>query len=300
MRDPFLTFAVAWLIGAFLCVAASAEPADPRLRDIWYDPQAVVTVPVKRGIVTDIVLDPGEAITDVASGLGGDCGKPDASWCIAAQPGGRHIFVKPKSTAAAPNNLAVVTDKRTHSFRLEVLAEGDSRPPVYRLSVRAAAPRATHIALPQPLIAPSLLAPEAVPPSPAEVIAGRLAAAPTVVNTNYSIAEGVASQDIVPSLVFDDGRFTYLRFANNREVPAVFHVQGDGSEALVNLRMEGDLLVVDRIGRQLMLRAGLAVVGLWNEAFDPDGVAPKDGTTVSGVARSVKNLDLPSTHGARP
>jgi type IV secretion system protein VirB9 len=64
--------------------------------------------------------------------------------------------------------------------------------------------------------------------------------------------------------------------------------------------MEGDLLVVDRIGRQLMLRAGLAVVGLWNEAFDPDGVAPKDGTTVSGVARSVKNLDLPSTHGARP
>ena len=37
------------------------------------------------------------------------------------------------------------------------------------------------------------------------------------------------SEDIVPSLIFDDGRFTYLRFANNREVPAVFHVLGDGS-----------------------------------------------------------------------
>jgi len=299
MRTPVLTFAAAWLCGALFPAAVSAESPDPRLREIWYDPQAVVTVPVKRGIVTDIVLDAGEAITDVASGLGGDCSKPEASWCIAAQPGGRHIFVKPKSTAAAANNLAVVTDKRTHSFRLEVLADGDLRAPVYRLSVRSAAPRAV-VAPPPPLFAPSPLALEAIPPSPAAVIAGRLLAAPTVVNTNYSLAEGVGSHDIVPSLIFDDGRFTYLRFAHNREVPAVFHVLGDGSEALVNVRMEDDLLVVDRISRQLTLRAGSAVVGVWNEAFDPDGVAPKEGTTVSGVARSVKSLDGAPPSGAKP
>src|SRR6476620_6075787 len=125
MRNSLLTFAAAWVFSALLPTSASAQPSDPRLREIWYDPQAVVTVPVKRGIVTDIVLDVGEAITDVASGLGGDCSKPDASWCIAAQPGGRHIFVKPKSTAGAANNLAVVTDKRTHSLRLEVIGDGD-------------------------------------------------------------------------------------------------------------------------------------------------------------------------------
>jgi type IV secretion system protein VirB9 len=297
MRNFVLTFAAAWLLGTSL--PASAQ-ADPRLREIWYDPHAVVTVPVKRGIVTDIVLDAGEAITDVASGLGGDCAKPDATWCIAAQPGGRHIFVKPKSTATTPNNLAVVTDKRMHSFRLEVLADGDPRPPLYRLAVRAAAPRVSLAAPFQSLIAPSQLVPEDVPPSGAEVIAGRLSAAPTVVNPNYSIAEGAGSHDIVPSLVFDDGRFTYLRFSANREVPAVFHVLGDGSEALVNVRMEGDLLVVDRISRQLTLRAGSAVVGLWNEAFDPDGAAPKEGTTVSGVARSLRKLDGPSMHGVGP
>ena len=105
-------------------------------------------------------------------------------------------------------------------------------------------------------------------------------------NADYSISEGAGSEDIVPSLVFDDGRFTYFRFANNREVPAVFHVQGDGSEALVNVRMEGDLLVVDRVSRRLMLRAGQAVVGVWNEAFDPDGVPPTNGTTVPGVERT--------------
>src|SRR6185295_11127927 len=143
--------------GSLSTLPASAEPSDPRLKEVWYDPLAVVPVPVKRGIVTDIVLDAGEAITDVASGLGGDCSKPEASWCIAAQPGGRHIFVKPKSNASVANNLAVVTDKRTHSFRLDVLADGDPRSPVYRLSVRAAAPRAV-VASPAPLIAPAPLA----------------------------------------------------------------------------------------------------------------------------------------------
>ena len=36
---------------------AAAEPADPRLREVVYDPRAVVTVPVKRGVVTLVVLD---------------------------------------------------------------------------------------------------------------------------------------------------------------------------------------------------------------------------------------------------
>ena len=113
-------------------------------------------------------------------------------------------------------------------------------------------------------------------------------------NTNYSIAEGAGSADIVPALVFDDGRFTYFRFPGNREVPAVFHVLGDGSETLVNARMEDDLLVVDRVSRRLMLRAGSAVVGVWNEAFDLDGVPPGDGTTVPGVQRIVKADPVPA------
>ena len=89
-------------------------------------------------------------------------------------------------------------------------------------------------------------------------------------------------------IIFDDGRFTYLRFPGNREVPAVFQVLGDGSEAVVNVRMEDDLLVVDRVVRRLMLRAGTAVVGVWNEAFDIDGVPPVDATTVPGVCRTVR------------
>ena len=132
------------------------------------------------------------------------------------------------------------------------------------------------------------LLPEISLPTAAELIAGRLTAAPEPVNSNYSIAVGKASDDIVPTLVFDDGRFTYLRFPNNREVPAVFHVLADGAETLVNVRMEGDLLVVDRVSRRLMLRAGSAVVGIWNEAFDLDGAPATGATTVTGVERTLK------------
>jgi type IV secretion system protein VirB9 len=284
-----LAFAAAWLAGT----AALAQGTDPRLKDVWYDPQAVVTVQVKRGVVTHIVLDADESIAEVGSGLGADCSKPEASWCVAAQPGGRNIFVKPKSAAGAPNNLAVVTDRRTHAFRFVVLADGDARPPIYRLSVRSRTVRvATPVATrpPEPVTPPVADPVPIDPPAPtaAELITERLKAAPELVNASYSIAEGAASADIAPTLVFDDGRFTYFRFPSNREVPAIFHVLGDGSETLVNTRMEGDLLVSDRVSRRLMLRAGNAVVGVWNDAFDLDGVPPANGTTVIGVERTVK------------
>ena len=270
--------------------SAETTGADPRLREVLYDPQAVVTVPVKRGVVTLVVLDADEAITEVAAGLGADCSKLEAAWCIAAQPGGRTLFVKAKSTAGAPNNLAVVTDRRTHSFRFVVLADSDPKAPVYRLVVKAPVVRpATPVRLPLhdalPLVA--LPAPPP-PPSPQELIAERLQAKAQVLNSSYSIAEGSGSEDIVPTLVFDDGRFTYFRFPGNGQVPAVFHVLGDGSETLVNARMEDDLLVIDRVSRRLMLRAGSAVVGVWNDAFDLEGVPPGGGTTVPGVQRVFK------------
>lgn len=268
---------------------AAAEPADPRLREVIYDPRAVVTVPVKRGVVTLVVLDADESITEVAAGLGGDCAKAESAWCVAAQPGGRNFFVKAKSSASAANNLAVVTDRRTHTFRFVVLSDGDPKPPVYRLVVKAPARVAPATRLAPRDMAPLVALPVVPsPPPPQQVVAERLQAKPEVMNTQYSVAEGAGSQDIVPTLVFDDGRFTYLRFPGNREIPAVFHVLGDGGETLVNARMEDDLLVVDRVSRRLMLRAGSAVVGLWNEAFDLDGRSPGDGTTVPGVQRVLR------------
>ena len=287
--------------------ASAAQPndkADPRLREVVYDANAVVTIPVKRGMVTLVEFDKGEVITEVAVGQGGDCSKPDTAWCVAAQPGGHHMYVKAKSAANAPNNLAVITDRRSHTLRFVVLPDGDRQPPVYRLAIRSPKPATATSTLAQR--EPSALAslPPIPPPLTAQqIVAERLAAKPTVLNTQYALAEGSESAEIVPTLVYDDGRFTYLTFPGNREVPAVFHVLGNGSETLANARMEDDTLVVDRVSRRLMLRAGSAVVGIWNEAFDLEGLPAKGSTTVLGVQRVLKSdaaVSSPSTLGAKP
>ena len=271
-----------------LWTARDSVAADPRIREVIYDPRAVVTVPVKRGVVTHVLLLPDEAITDVASGLGSDCAKSEASWCVSAQVGGRNLFVKAKSSAGAPNNVAVVTDRRTHAFLFTVLPDTSTAPPVYRLTLSAPAVRlaATAVSPAAPDAAPMPVVPSN---DATAVLAERLSAQPLVVNARYSIAEGSVSSAIVPTLVFDDGRFTYLRFGGNREVPAVFQVLDDGGEVVVNTRMEGDLLVVDRTSPRLVLRAGPAVVAVWNDAFDADGHAPTHGTTVTGVERAMRN-----------
>lgn len=296
-----LCFGVAVLVAGVssLCCAA---PPDPRLREVTYDPHAVVSVPVQRGVVTLIVLDADEAIQEMATGLGADCGKPDAVWCIAAQPGGRTLFIKPKGQATTSNTLAVVTNQRLHAFRLDLVTDGGGRPAVYRLQVKV--PQATA-ALGKPPSAPapaSTIGPGTESPSedngrpeqPSRdaLVASRLRFKPFVLNSDYTLAEGRHSTAIVPTLVFDDGRFTYFRFPGNLELPAVFHVLADGTETLVNSRMEDDLLVVDRVSHRLMLRSGNAVVGIWNESFDPEGATPEGGTTVPGITRSLSTSPM--------
>jgi type IV secretion system protein VirB9 len=289
---PLLCFGVGMLVAGCTALCGAAPP-DPRLREIAYDPNAVVSVPVQRGVVTLIVLDADESIQEMATGLGADCSKPDAVWCISAQPGGRTLFIKPKGQATDSNTLAVVTTRRQHAFKLNLVTGEGGRSPVYRLHMKAPkAPEASGSATPTQSPAPIANtvtendSPQE-PPTPDAVVATRLRSKPLVVNSDYTLAEGRHSTDIVPSLVFDDGRFTYFRFPGNREVPAVFDVLADGTETLVNSRMEDDLLVADRVSQRLVLRSGSAVVGIWNESFDPEGAVPESGTTVPGITRSI-------------
>lgn len=329
-----ISLVISILIALPCATAATNAPAvDLRVRELDYSPSAVVTLPVKRGVVALVVLDDDETITELAAGLGGDCTKVDSAWCITAQPGSRHFFVKAKSHASAANNVVVVTDRRPHAFRFVVLPDDDARQPVHRVVVKAPAPPPAHLGkamvpktatsspaptpaqpgLPEQLL-PLIMGLAALPnppagPSAPQRVADRLQHKPQALNTQYSLAEGAGAQDIVPTLVFDDGRFTYLRFAGRSELPAVFHVLPDGTETLVNARMEDELLVVDRISRRLMLRAGSAAVGIWNEAFDIEGdtTAPAPGinTTVPGVDRVLKTTStarraLPASTGAQP
>jgi type IV secretion system protein VirB9 len=283
---PSRAFILGVLGVAHLAVRAAPVPdkvSDPRLIDVQYDGHAVITINVRRGVATEIDLEPTESIAFAATGYGSDCEAKDteSSWCIAAIPGEHVVFVKPRSNAAGDNNLQVVTrNGHSYSFVFALLASTDRREPVHRLAVHLPKPPP-----PAPPAATTALLPQTAPPTAAQLVADRLNAAPNVVNAAYSLAVGKGADDIVPSLIFDDGRFTYFRFAGNREIPAVFQRGSDGVESMVNAEMEGDLLRVDRVGREFYLRMGKQAVRVWNDAFDIHGLAPTGATTVHGVKR---------------
>jgi type IV secretion system protein VirB9 len=270
-----------------LCTYAAELPKagerDPHVRYVTYKKDEVVVIRVQRGVATRIMLDPEEAITLSAVGFESDCRKERNEWCVEAREGSNQILVKPKDNATH-NNLEISTTKRDYSFVFRVLKdnvdgqhEGETAP-MYRVIFRY--PNLQWKGL--------LLDGGTRTPDEQEIIQKRLAAKPIPKNWNYTMQVLQEASDIAPTLVFDDGRFTYFKFPNNREVPAIFMLSKTGEESRSNVHMEGDLAVVEKLNRQFILRLGEATVGIWNESFDLDGNPVKTGVTVEGVKRVLK------------
>lgn len=284
------------------CCVIAADRNDPRLRTELYSPQQVTTLYAKRGVTTHIQLGDDEQIEYVSTGVGADCKSTTDTWCVIAPSHGNQLFVKPKSSASGSNNIAVATNRRAYSLRFLMVADDDAREPVYRLTYRFQVSKPEQVessgSIPSSQVSASLDQTLLPTPSSAETVKERLKATPQVVNADYSMKAGKHSEDIAPSLVFDDGRFTYFKYPNNREVPAIFQVSDNGQEQVVNAHMEidpvtgrKDLLCVDVVAKRFYLRRGQAVVGIWNESFDIDGVPPLGGTTVAGVERVLRRED---------
>jgi hypothetical protein len=87
---------------------------------VQYDPRAVVTVPVKRGVVTHVVLDADESSPKSARDSVATAAKPKQCGASPHSREGAHLRQAQERRQLA-NNLAVVTDRRTHAFRFVVL-----------------------------------------------------------------------------------------------------------------------------------------------------------------------------------
>ena len=76
-----------------------------------------------------------------------------------------------------------------------------------------------------------------------------------------------------------------LRFAAKAEQPAVFVLNEDGSESLLNFSMEADELVIHRVTRQLILRRGRLSGHVVNKGFSGSGERSESGTVSPDVRR---------------
>ncbi|HWU49532.1 MAG TPA: TrbG/VirB9 family P-type conjugative transfer protein [Asticcacaulis sp.] len=240
---------------------------DPRIRDIAYTPQSVISVPVSRGVVTRIVLEPGEKIIAAATGEPSKCDDDAHKWCVVADADANEIWVKPK-LGATHNNLELKTDRRDYSFDFTV-----GNVTTYRVVLRYPAQQNAS---------------EGQGDKNAQLVSERMKdARPVPRNLNYTLQSNHRGADIKPAAVFDDGAATYFSFPGNVELPTIFAIGSDGKEARANYNMQGDYMVVQTLAHQFVLRLGKSVVSVWNEAFDPKGVAPVGETRVPGVARDV-------------
>jgi len=232
---------------------------DPRIRTVRYNPDEVVALKGYFGYQMMIEFGADERIENVSIGDG-------VAWQVTPNKKANLLFLKPVETAQ-PTNMTVVTDRRRYAFELRTTSKSGDH--------------AADIAY----IVRFLYPPEPAPPPAAVAAAPK---PPERRNTRYTYTGSRAS---LPSLVFDDGRFTYFQWPENVSVPALFVVGPSGGERLVNYSVRQGYQVVEEVAPKFILRDGKAVTTVINEGWrepSPGDLAPRphDAKTAREAAKA--------------
>jgi type IV secretion system protein VirB9 len=258
---------------------------DNRIREAIYNDKEVFRIVGVFRSATQIVFSPGERVEHVALG-------DTVSWEVA--PADNSLFIKPRELAGS-TNLIVITQSnsgsRTYTFELSA-RRGPIGPRAadtfFKLVFRY--PR-EEAAAAQAAETQAAYAKAVALQSGAIRSALDLAVLEGKRNLNYTVQ---GSSAIQPSEITDNGQFTALRFPNQRELPAFFAVNPDGSESIVPFDVRDEFVVIHGVFAQLRLRRGKEVLCVFNEARDFYGRDPKTGTASSIVERR-SNQDIGET-----
>lgn len=146
----------------------------------------------------------------------------NSAWEVTPSGRGDMVFVT-AGNGAQPTNMTVITDTRTYIFGL---ATGFG-----------SAPWMVRFDYPAPMSA----AAEIEPDEPAAEL-------------GYYRLGG--SRDLQPIEMGDDGRRTYIRWASDQALPAVFAEDASGEEAIVDGQVREGMFVIDRVYSELVFRHG--------------------------------------------
>lgn len=219
------------------------SPGDGRVRYVAYDAANVVHINGYFGYQTFILFSEGEVITDLGSG-------DNDAWSIGVIQAKNGFFIKPKGNKAS-TNLTVITNRRHYMFDLihhEQKGGKKEAPPYYMV-------RFTY---------PGDEAQKRASKAERERVQQHLDRQATNTPLNYNYWYD-GSDALKPIQAWDNGTFTYLRFAPGRDFPSVFMANEEDPEieSTVNLHVEGDTLVIHKIAEMLVLRKGNLALGIW-------------------------------------
>ena len=192
------------------------------------------------GEVTDIALEAGEQLVGSGPVAAGDT----VRWIIGDTESGTgptkrvHILVKPTRPDLV-TNLIINTDRRTYHLELQ------SAEKTYMASVSWAYPQDQLIALRRQNAAADAAAP--------------IAAGVNIDALNFRYRIEGDNPAWRPLRAFDDGRQVFIEFPRGigqGEMPPLWVIGAEGGAELVNYRVQGNHMVVDRLFAAAELRLG--------------------------------------------
>lgn len=249
----------------FADVVPQGAAKDSRVQTVVYEPDNVINIYTMIGRTTLIQLEDDERIEGEASGLGiGD----SAAWAIGVR--GNNILLKPAAEMPT-TNMTVITNKRTYLFSL--LPARNNLPVTFILRFEYPDTRAR---LEEEMRQRQQRAEEAAQAALAAFLPD------TKSNINYWMW---GNKELAPLYAWDDGRFTYFRFPDARSLPSITKLLPSGQEAIINMHIQGDTIIVHETAKIFYLRLGNAVLGIENKGHNPYGHFNHTGTTVDGLIR---------------
>ena len=227
--------------------------SDPRIQHLSFLEGDVYELHLAVGIVTTLVFD--EEATLVSAQIG-----DSTSWNVQRLSGGTMLTLKPLESDGATNMTVLDSAGRLYTF--------DLRPqPAYAGSfayrIHFNYPNRDHERR-QEKAQRELKRAEFE-----DLLEGSAEA-----NRAYTFA---GSDLLRPTRMVDDGTRTYLSFPKNTPRPAIFLVNPDGTERIVEHRTVDGVMVLDLVGRQFTLRDGDEATCLFNKAYNAgeyDDLAP--------------------------
>jgi type IV secretion system protein VirB9 len=241
------------MISSLSCPATGAQTPtggslDPRVTSVTYQENNVVQVFATYGISTMIVFDEEERFETISLG-------DTESWQVVPAEKGNILFVKPIAKDVT-TNMNVVTTKRIYYLELRDFPPDAGRK-VFGIRFHYLEKNLN-----------AALRKEAEQRAAWPNISGIDKAN---VNIDYSFS---GDARLKPLMVFDDGSKTFFKF--DAQVPAIFAVNSDFSETLMNFRREGEYIVIDGTSAQFTLRDGDQWICIFN-LRKPDFGAPDPG-----------------------
>jgi type IV secretion system protein VirB9 len=222
--------------------AAAEAPQGVAFTEFQFAERGVYDLVATPGQITDIVLEPGETLVQSHPIAAGDTVRWVIGDTTSGEGAGRrvHVLVKPVQ-ADLSTNLIISTSRRAYHLQLRSSSRAFLSQVVWRYPTPAKPPTAA-----------------VVPPGPAPVVVPPPAPDPARLNFGYRL-KGAAPWR--PARVFDDGVRTYVEFGPAvalSDLPPLFITGLDGrTSELVNSRVVGRRLVVDRLFDHAQLRFGL-------------------------------------------